>query len=456
MKKLLFCTLLCAFGTSVNSQVFFERNIITEGYLEATSISAADFDGDGDLDVLTASINDKISWFENLDGLGNFGGEMIVSTECGDVTYCIAADINGDNFIDIVSISNVDGILLWYENLNGLGVFGEPNLINSDVINGRSVIAGDFDGDNDLDLLSADQWDGKIAWYENLDGQGNFGGANLISDLYPTFATSVDMDGDGDLDVLASIQAQQGILIWFENLDGLGNFGSSTIIADEEVTHPRYVCAGDLNGDNKIDVLSSNMFGVQDVFWYEHLDGQGTFGSHQVITTEVNQPFQVHSVNLDNDEDLDVISVSWNDNKVAWYENLDGQGNFGPQKIVEFNAGNPSSVYPADIDGDGKIDVLTTSTFFERISWNKQVPFLSTNDIHEPRFVISPNPTSGIIEIESQKEIEKVHVFNQLGQQVLWFSSEETIDVSNLENGLYFVKVIDSEGSVQVKRIIKE
>ncbi|NND61755.1 MAG: T9SS type A sorting domain-containing protein, partial [Flavobacteriaceae bacterium] len=99
---------------------------------------------------------------------------------------------------------------------------------------------------------------------------------------------------------------------------------------------------------------------------------------------------------------------------------------------------------------------LTTSTFFERISWNKQVPFLATEDQPKDYLTVYPNPSSGKITIESMYPTETIQIFNQLGQEVLWFSSEEIIDVTVLENGLYFLKVMDLEGNVQMKRIIKK
>ena len=65
---------------------------------------------------------------------------------------------------------------------------------------------------------------------------------------------------------------------------------------------------------------------------------------------------------------MDVLSASWRDDKIAWYEN-DGAGNFGDQQIITISADYASSVYAADLDGDGDVDVLSTSFYGDKIAW---------------------------------------------------------------------------------------
>ena len=53
------------------------------------------------------------------------------------------------------------------------------------------------------------------------------------------------------------------------------------------------------------------------------------------------------AADVDGDGDLDVLSASATDDKIAWYENMDGQGNFGPQHMITTAADHASSVYAA-------------------------------------------------------------------------------------------------------------
>lgn len=59
--------------------------------------------------------------------------------------------------------------------------------------------------------------------------------------------------------------------------------------------------------------------------WYENTDGAGTFGPQQLITTLANGATSVVSSDVDGDGDLDVLSSSSIDDEIAWYENQGGQ-----------------------------------------------------------------------------------------------------------------------------------
>ena len=64
------------------------------------------------------------------------------------------------------------------------------------------------------------------------------------------------------------------------------------------------------------------------------------FGEQQVIIqTDAAHPMSVYAADLDQDGDLDMLSASLRDDKIAWYENLDGEGTFGPQRVISQYAG---------------------------------------------------------------------------------------------------------------------
>ena len=59
---------------------FGTQQIITANAIGAKSVYAADLDGDGDMDVLSSSeVDEKVAWYKNLDGLGNFGSQQVIS-----------------------------------------------------------------------------------------------------------------------------------------------------------------------------------------------------------------------------------------------------------------------------------------------------------------------------------------------------------------------------------------
>jgi hypothetical protein len=155
---------------------FGPQQIISTAADGANSVFAVDLDGDGDMDVLSASqgdiasnVDDKIAWYQNNNGMGGFGPQnVIISTDADGASSVYAADLDGDGDMDVLSASALfsNEKIAWYEN-NGIGGFGPQQIISTDVDTAVSVFAADLDGDGDMDVLSASIDDAKIAWYEN-------------------------------------------------------------------------------------------------------------------------------------------------------------------------------------------------------------------------------------------------------------------------------------------------
>ena len=137
------------------------------------SVFAADLDGDGDLDVISAACcepDGAIGWNENTDGLGSFGPYQTIATSGGvDASGGLfAADLDRDGDQDVLSGSL--STFAWYENTDGMGTFGPRQVISrpASLVFFLSVFAADLDGDGDFDVLSAANREDRIAWYENL------------------------------------------------------------------------------------------------------------------------------------------------------------------------------------------------------------------------------------------------------------------------------------------------
>ena len=78
----------------------------------------------------------------------------------------------------------------------------------------------------------------------------------------------------------------------------------------------------------------------------------------QTITTATDFAQSVTTADLDGDGDLDVLSASFCDDRIAWYKN-DGAGSFGVQQTITTAADGAISVTMADLDGDDDLDVLS-------------------------------------------------------------------------------------------------
>ncbi|QRM90715.1 T9SS type A sorting domain-containing protein [Lacinutrix sp. WUR7] len=354
-----FCLTFCA-----TAQIGFQENVIIDQSLlidGVESVYTTDIDGDGDLDVLLASFNDnKITWYENIDGLGNYGNQQIINSAANGAKYVYAADIDGDGDMDVLSASS-DNKIAWYENTDGLGNFGNEQIITIVAYGAKTVHAFDIDGDGDMDVLASSSGDGKIGWYENTDGQGTFGNQQVItlnaSDVKSVYP--VDLDNDGDMDLIAAsvLSSSSSRISWYENTNGLGDFDPHLLTFS--VIGVESVYAADIDNDGDMDVLSASSSDNK-LAWYDNTDGQGTFGTQQIISTIANDPKSVYASDIDNDGDMDVISAS-DDDKISWYENTDGLGSFSTSNEIGLTNGTAEFVITSDIDNDGDMDVLAAS-----------------------------------------------------------------------------------------------
>ncbi len=174
------CSVLLIIVFSLTTNIFpqkFTPHTITTSADGANSVYAVDLDGDGDMDVLSASGNDdKIAWYEN-DGNGNFITHTI-TTNANGAESVFAVDVDGDGDIDVLSSSQLDNRIAWYENNGDENFIAHTITTNAD--GAISVYAVDVDGDGDIDVLSASENDNNIVWYENLSIVNSVANSNEI------------------------------------------------------------------------------------------------------------------------------------------------------------------------------------------------------------------------------------------------------------------------------------
>jgi len=300
----------------------FAKHTVDGDFDGAWSVYAADVDGDGDIDVLGAGVyGDAISWWENMGGTGTAWTEHIVDEYFEGALSVSAADVDGDGDMDVLGAAVSANNITWWENIDGTGTAFVKHTVDGYFEGASSVYAADVDGDGDMDVLGAGTLAYEITWWENTDGTGTAwikhnieGNYNHASSVY-----AADMDGDGDMDVLGTASAIDDIS-WFENTDGTGTAWIKHKVAN--FTGAWSVYAADMDGDGDMDMLGAakNAWRIN---WWENMDGAGTDWTAYYLVRSFDYPSSVCAADMDSDGDMDVLGAAYIQNEIRWWEVAD-------------------------------------------------------------------------------------------------------------------------------------
>lgn len=175
-----------------------------------------------------------------------------------------------------------------------------------------------------------------------------------------------DLNNDGFKDIAVASQSDDKVS-WFLNNQN-GTFGAEQVVTTD-ADGANAVAAGDLDNDGLVDLACAALNQGGKVMWYKR-NANGTYGAPQILATLAQFPTAVEIADLDNDGKKDVIFVALFGDAISWCKN-NGNGSFNPKQVLASQTVAPWTVHVADLDGDGVLDLATASINRHSVEWYK-------------------------------------------------------------------------------------
>lgn len=225
------------------------------------TVNGGDFNNDGREDFIArdSAVGSSIHLFLS-NGNGTFAAPQTITTAPATTITSVAADFNGDGNVDILAAGS------FYFNLhlgNGNGTFATPSTITVPSGTISSATAGDFNGDGYLDAAFASPNGTSRVMLGN--GDGTFGSTTLLaSGVNLRSITAVDLNEDGRDDLIAGTSTGQ-LSVFTAQADG--TFSARASFAGPTATSVQGVSFGDINNDGAIDVVGATYNGNSVGVW---------------------------------------------------------------------------------------------------------------------------------------------------------------------------------------------
>ena len=372
--KLLFVQLLIlstAHAATVKGN--WKKHIVWEGQRNNVAV-AADFTGDGKVDVISSS-GGKTRLFVAPKW------KQIIIGDDKDHTFIHGEtfDVDGDGDADFIGARYQPGLIVWFEQPNKNATAGpwKARIAEDEIIGIHGVLKADVNGDGKLDLIAnsgqargkfpnsavwlevpknprtAKRWTRHIFADRDAPGLSHYLGAG-------------DLNGDGRLDITLAAKggpqdksnSGQWFAWWEAGKDATKPFKKHRLPGKH--LGATNIMPADVNGDGKLDIIASRGHGVG-LIWYEN----PKWKIHD-INTDLMSPHCLQVGDIDGDGDIDAATCAYLSRKAAWFEN-DGKGKFTTHII-----GTDQAAYDirlVDMDADGDLDILIAGQQSKNVVW---------------------------------------------------------------------------------------
>jgi hypothetical protein len=403
-------------------------------------------------------------------------------------------DLNNDQQKDLIITPNGNNVshnyenIWFYENISSTDEV-ELNLVQKNVLLDEMIEVGsgahpvffDYNKDGLMDLIVANygyyitggNFNSQLALYENVgtpteplfewitDDYAGLGLLNFDNNIIPTFG---DIDNDGDEDMLLGDSNGKIHLMKNIEINGEANFFMNSVnYLDIDVgsfASPFFI---DLDRDNDLDLIIGSRQGQ--IFHYENQGDANeanlvlvndTLGNISLTDPIYNTAYTTPTI-IDTDNGYELF-VGTEKGHLYHYntidDNLDGSFELVIDSMQLYSKSIKTAPALFDLNNDGWNDLLIgLYTGGVHLLWGGNLNEFSTDELKTPTLTIYPNPSKGIFNISSTKLVSSIGVYSLNGTEILRNYHSSKFNLTEFTTGLYFVKVIFEDSTIQYSKV---
>lgn len=457
------------------SQTTFQKITIDPANSNITGIYADDLNNDSlkDIAVCENANNSIVIWLNTAEAPLSFT-KFTVDNNFNGALYIAIKDINKDGKKDILASSSSGNSVAWWKNGGGNPLQWTKQVIDSTLPNAHAIDVADFNKDGFNDILATSSGSTQLVWYQSNGANPVNWTKKVVDADFPNSQTAmaVDMDNDSLIDVLAG-SSNGNEISWWRNKGGQPLVWEKFVIANSlsGVDFPHWIQAVDMDKDGDLDVLGS-MYMTGAIAWWENENPtSGNWLKHLVIGNFLGV-LNVQAADMDNDSNIDVIGTSTYLRDVTWWKNINNSASW-VENTIEGNFKGAWPIFVCDLDNDGDNDIIAGADVPAGNSpltiWKNK---LLTAGINEPgqngnnnSLAIFPNPfnkTSNIVFSTEKPGLVKLNIYNPQGilikelvnQTVSAGRHSMTFDGTLLVSGVFLFRLETGEKVIVQKAVL--